>query len=100
MDNKKYNTKQKNELLEFFKENSDKCFLAKDIIKNSSISLGEATVYRTLSRFVEDGLLKKFISSEGSGAYYQYNENSRGCDSHFHLKFFKCITHFHIDASF
>ena len=100
MDNKKYNTKQKNELLDFFKENKDECFLAKDIIKNSSISLGEATVYRTLSRFVEEGLLKKFISPGGSGAYYQYNEKSHGCDSHFHLKCVKCGTLFHMDCSF
>ena len=98
MDNKKYNTKQKNELLEFFKENKDKCFLAKDIIKNSSISLGEATVYRTLSRFVEEGVLKKFISPGGGGAYYQYNEKSHGCDSHFHLKCVKCGTLFHMEV--
>ena len=100
MDNKKYNTKQKNELLEFFKENSDGCFLAKDIIKNSSITLGEATIYRTLARFVEEGLLKKFISPNGSGAYYQYNKHSHECNSHFHLKCVKCGTLYHMDCSF
>lgn len=100
MDNKKYNTRQKNELLEFFKENKNSCFLAKDIIKNSSVSLGEATIYRTLSRFVEEGVLKKFISPEGSGAYYQYNECTDHCDCHFHLKCVKCGTLIHMDCDF
>ena len=54
MDNKSYKTRQREILLEFFKSNSDKCFLAKDIIKNSSMVLGEATIYRTLAKFVEE----------------------------------------------
>ncbi len=100
MDNKIYRTKQRENLLEFFRDNKDKCFLAKDIIKNSSISLGEATIYRTLSKFTEDGILKKFISSEGGGAYYQYNECMDSCSSHFHLKCVKCGELFHMDCSF
>ena len=100
MDNKIYRTKQRENLLEFFRDNKAKCFLAKDIIKNSSISLGEATIYRTLSKFTEDGILKKFISQEGGGAYYQYNECMDSCSSHFHLKCVKCGELFHMDCSF
>mgnify|MGYP003294565905 CR=1 FL=1 len=100
MDNKSYKTKQRESLLEFFKENKENCFLAKDIIKNAKLSLGEATIYRTLSKFVEEGLLKKFISSDGSGSYYQYNEGRDECASHFHLKCTKCGTLFHMDCSF
>ena len=100
MDNKSYKTKQRESLLDFFKSNSEKCFLAKDIIKNSSIALGEATIYRTLARFVEEGVLKKFISPDGKGCYYQYNGCSHKCSSHFHLKCVKCGTLFHMDCSF
>lgn len=100
MDNKTYKTRQRSELLDFFRENSDKCFLAKDIIKNSSITLGEATIYRALSKFVDEGLLKKFISSDGSGSYYQYNRCEHDCSSHFHLKCVKCGTLFHMDCGF
>ena len=100
MDNKIYRTKQRENLLEFFRDNNDKCFLAKDIIKNSSISLGEATIYRTLSKFTEDGILKKFISQEGGGAYYQYNECMDSCSSHFHLKCVKCGTLIHLSCDF
>ncbi len=100
MDSKTYKTRQRDKLLNFFEENKDKCFLAKDIIKNTGISLGEATIYRTLSKFTEDGLIKKFISPEGGGAYYQYNGCSHGCRSHFHLKCVKCGTLFHMDCPF
>lgn len=100
MDNKTYKTKQRSELLDFFKQNKDKCFLAKDIIKSSCVTLGEATIYRALSRFVDEGILKKFISSDGSGAYYQYNESTNECNHHFHLKCVKCGTLIHMDCSF
>ncbi len=100
MDNKTYKTKQREDLLKFFKKNSDKCFLAKDIIKNSRLDLGEATIYRTLSKFVDEGVLKRFISPGGGGAYYQYNECADHCSSHFHLKCIKCGTLFHMDCSF
>ena len=100
MDNKSYKTKQRESLLEFFKENKESCFLAKDIIKNAGLSLGEATIYRALSRFVDEGLLKKFISEGGGGSYYQYNEGKNECASHFHLKCTKCGTLFHMDCTF
>ena len=100
MDNKSYKTKQRESLLEFFKANKEKCFLAKDIIKNTDVHLGEATIYRTLSKFVEEGLLKKFISEAGGGSYYQYNEGKSECASHFHLKCVKCGTLFHMDCGF
>lgn len=100
MDTKSYKTKQREDLLNFFKNNKDKCFLAKDIIKSSSINLGEATIYRTLSKFVDEGILKKFISPSGEGAYYQYNECAEHCHEHFHLKCVKCGTLFHMDCSF
>lgn len=100
MDSKIYKTKQREKLLGFFKENKDKCFLAKDIIKNSEITLGEATIYRALSSFAKRGVLKKFISPGGGGAYYQYNECEDKCSSHFHLKCVKCGTLFHMDCSF
>jgi len=100
MDTKNYKTKQREDLLNFFKSNKDKCYLAKDIIKNSSINLGEATIYRSLAKFVDDGILKKFISPSGEGAYYQYNECMDHCSSHFHLKCVKCGVLVHMDCDF
>ena len=100
MDSKSYKTRQRDKLLDFFKENPDKCFLAKDIIKNEKIDLGEATIYRSLSKFVSDGILKKFISPDGDGSYYQYNPKNSQCKKHFHLKCTECGKLFHMDCSF
>lgn len=100
MISKHYKTKQRNTLLDFFKENSNTCFTAKELIKNPAINLGEATVYRTLARFVAEGSLKKYISSPAEGAYYQYNDECEECKSHFHLKCTGCGTLFHMDCDF
>lgn len=94
----RYNTKQRSTLLNFFENNKDSCFTAKDIIKNPEIDLGEATVYRVLAKFVEDGTLKKYASQGSEGAYFQYNSSSPECNSHFHLKCTQCGTLFHMDC--
>ena len=41
MDNTSYKTKQREALLDFFKRNKDKCFLAKDIIKHSEDNVNQ-----------------------------------------------------------
>jgi Fur family ferric uptake transcriptional regulator len=89
-----YNTKQKDILLNLFKDNPDKCFSSREIIDNSSITLGEATVYRLLSQFVKNGKIKKFVAGK-SGPLYQYNHCS-GC-AHFHMKCMECGELYHID---
>ncbi|MBR2404693.1 MAG: transcriptional repressor [Clostridia bacterium] len=99
MTTKNYNTKQRSSLLQFFEQNKDSCFTAKELIKNDSITLGEATIYRSLAKFEKDGLLKKFISPGGDGAFYQYNAHSEACNSHFHLKCTACGELFHMDCS-
>ena len=100
MDSKSYKTRQRDALMDFFKENRDKCFLAKDIIKHSEVELGEATVYRCLNKFAEEGILKKFITPGSGGALYQYNDGCDKCKSHFHLKCVNCGVLVHMDCSF
>lgn len=99
MENKQsYKTKQRSSLLKFFEDNKDKCYTAKELIKNPEIDLGEATVYRVLSKFVSEGMLKKYMSPDSDGAFYQYNSDSPECSSHFHLKCTQCGTVFHMDC--
>ena len=99
MENKqKYNTKQRLSLLQFFENNPSKCFSAKEIMKNPEITLGEATIYRSLSKFVNEGKLKKYISPDGEGSFYQYNTRTPDCNGHFHLKCLSCGTLVHMDC--
>lgn len=98
MEIKAYNTKQRSSIMKIFEENPEKCFSAKELIKNPEISLGEATVYRTLSKFVEEGKIKKYISQDQDGATYQYNSASPQCNNHFHLKCVECGVLIHMDC--
>lgn len=98
MDRNNYNTKQRDEIVEFFNKHRGTCFTAKELIKNGEISVGEATIYRTLSRLTEQGVLKRFTDGE-TGACYQLNE-SEECASHFHLKCEKCRKIIHMDCGF
>lgn len=98
MDRNNYNTKQRDEIVEFFSKHRGKCFSAKEIIKSGEIKSGEATVYRTLSKLAESGVLKRFTDGS-AGACYQLAE-SANCDKHFHLKCEKCGKLIHIDCGF
>lgn len=99
MDNKSYNTRQRSSLLSFFENHKDSCFTAKELIQNKDINLGEATIYRSLAKFTDDGTLKKFISSDSDAAFYQYNPGSEECSLHFHLKCMQCGILIHMDCS-
>lgn len=97
MQRKEYETRQRDELLGFFRARPDKCFSAPEILRAPEITLGQATVYRLLARFAEDGELVKFVSP-GTGALYQYKKDD--CRSHFHLKCTSCGKLIHMDCTF
>ncbi len=97
MDKNNYNTKQRDEIVEFFNRHRGKCFTAKELIKSGEVSSGEATVYRTLSRLTQQGILKRFTDEDAS--CYQLNE-SEECAKHFHLKCEKCGKLIHMDCDF
>lgn len=98
MDRNNYNTKQRDEIVEFFSKHRGKCFSAKEIIRSGEIKSGEATVYRTLSKLADNGVLKRFTDG-ASGACYQLAD-SEDCDKHFHLKCEKCGKLIHVDCGF
>lgn len=97
MEHNGYNTKQRDEIVEFFNNHRKKCYTAKELIRSGEISSGEATVYRTLGRLAEQGLLKRF--TDGDAACYRLNE-SEECSGHFHLKCEKCGKLIHMDCEF
>lgn len=98
MDKSGYNTKQRDEILDFFNKHRGDCFTAKDIIRSGEVSVGEATVYRTLNRLAGQGLLKKFTDGE-AGACYRL-EASEECKTHFHLKCERCQKLIHMNCEF
>lgn len=97
MSDNTYKTKQRDEIVEFFNSHRGKCYSAKELIKSGEVSSGEATIYRTLSKLANQGVLKKF--TDGEAACYQLNE-SEECSRHFHLKCGKCGKLIHMDCDF
>lgn len=96
-----YATKQRALILEFLKENTAHV-TATDILNHlqkQGVKIGVATVYRTLEKFVSDGILRKMVVDERSGACYQYIAND-SCSAHFHLKCLSCGALIHLSCEF
>jgi len=95
-----YSTKPRALILAYLKENTAHV-TATDIVnhlKEQNIKIGVATVYRTLDKFVSDGILRKMVVDERSGACYQYI--SKECSAHFHLKCLGCGDLIHLSCDF
>lgn len=94
-----YNTRSRSALIEFFEQHPDDCLSAKDIIEHGGLDIGEATVYRLLTKLTSQGVLQKSLSRDGGGSLYQLAARE-DCDEHFHLKCLDCgcIIHMHCET--
>lgn len=94
-----YNTKQKKQLADFFKNNTSKQLSVNEIVmgicQNGS---GKSTVYRLISKMVEDGTLIRLRGDDGKSILYQYAGEETGCAEHFHLKCTECGKLIHLDC--
>ncbi|MBP3706713.1 MAG: transcriptional repressor [Clostridia bacterium] len=61
-------------------------------------SVGRTTVYRTLEKLESEGKARKYISSPGESACYQYISKAHQCSEHFHLKCESCGRLIHIEC--
>ncbi len=96
-----YNTKQKDEIIKAIAEFGGRHFTAADVVRcllDKGISVGQATVYRTIDRLSESGRLRKYIV-DGAASCYQAAENHGDCHEHFHLKCAKCGTLIHTECA-
>ncbi|MCQ2433182.1 MAG: transcriptional repressor [Clostridia bacterium] len=97
-----YHTRQRAAVLSCFVKHPDTHFTAEsllDHLKQDGVIVGKTTVYRTLDKLVETGMIRKFTVGTGDSACYQYTgENHSACSSHFHLKCLICGTLFHVDC--
>lgn len=96
----KYNTKQRERILEYLKENKDSNITADEIInyfKSTNDKIGKATVYRYLNNLVKENIVKKYMVENRNCSCYQYIEE-QNCDSHYHLKCEKCNKIIHLEC--
>lgn len=94
-----YRTKQRDEILRFFREHGEQCFSVKEVYRQ--VDAGEATVFRAITALTDAGLLRKFTAGGGRGecAYYQYDSCGARPD-HIHLRCEECGELIHMDCSF
>ena len=74
----KYNTKQREKILNFLKENQDENITADEILKyfkSINESIGKATVYRFLNDLVEQNIIRKYMVEGRNCSCYQYVED-------------------------
>lgn len=96
----KYNTKQREKILEYLKNRKDTNTTAEDILMHFSSTadpIGKATVYRYLNNLVDENIIKKYMLEERNCSFYQYIDGKH-CNEHYHLKCEKCDQIIHLEC--
>lgn len=96
----KYNTKQREKILLYLKENKDSNITADEIIKHFKLTqdnIGKATIYRYLNELVKQNIIKKYNLENRNCSCFQYVEQCN-CEEHYHLKCKGCNKIIHLDC--
>ena len=100
-----YITEQKKTLLGFLTQNSERSFTVEELTegiqkmkKGIGRAPGKSTVYRLMTRFVEEGTVKRFVRGHSRRFVYQIVSGEH-CNLHLHMKCMKCGKLFHLDES-
>ena len=94
-----YNTEQKKLLLEFLEENHDSSYTIEEIseeLKARGASVGKSTVYRLMTKLVEEKRVKRQLADGSRKAIYRITLDTH-CHNHLHLQCIKCGKVLHID---
>ena len=95
MKRQSYKTKQKDKILECIKT-FNKQFTIKELYLKLNKSIGLTTIYRLITKLVNDKVLTKYITSDNK-TYYEYLMKCNH-ENHFYLKCDKCSKLIHIDC--
>lgn len=97
-----YQTMQRRLLLEYLQSNCERAFtieeLAEGMKADPSLAAvpGKSTIYRIMSSFVKEGLIKRFVKNNSRQFVYQM-VCGKDCDRHLHLKCSICGKIFHME---
>ena len=93
----KYKTKHRDELIKYLRENSDKHLTIQEISQNLDGKIPQATIYRLINKFLEEGLVRKYSIDPTLSNCYQLVDDD--CHEHFHLVCEKCGKVIHLECS-
>ena len=92
-----YNTEQKKILLDFLTSNSGKSYTIEEITASLGGGIGKSTVYRLMTRLVEE---KKVRKSAGESRSFVYRVTAdEHCKHHLHLQCKDCGKILHLDEA-
>ena len=97
-----YRTRQQRELLQYLRATPGMHHTAAEIhehFNGGERPIGMATIYRQLERFVDEGIVRKYVLETGDGACYEYEQEADECLSHFHCKCEKCGRLIHLECA-
>lgn len=96
-----YQTKQKNRIFEYLKENEGRHIKVQDIyseLKKEGASIGMTTIYRYLDKLIEEGRIKKYLLDGNAAACYQFGKHEEESLHEYHLRCVKCGGLFHFQS--
>lgn len=94
-----YNTEQKKLLLDFLEKNHDSAYTIEEIaneLKSSGAGVGKSTVYRLMTRLVEEKRVKRQLADGSRKAIYRIVLDEH-CHNHLHLQCITCGKVLHLD---
>lgn len=92
-----YNTETKESIISFLSKNEEKAFSAEEICQAVLVGgHGKSTVFRILSRLVDDGTIKRITDSKTRRVTYQH-VSCIHCKEHLHLMCRGCGALIHLD---
>ena len=94
----KYNTKQKEIIIETLKKYKEKSISAKELENLLFLKVSKATMYRYLDDMSKENIINKYFNEVNNCYEYQYLDDS--CHHHLHLKCMVCGKIIHLNNSF
>lgn len=92
-----YNTEKRKEICRFLSENEGQAYSAEEICKTIlEDGKGKSTVYRILSKLVDEGVIRRITDVNSRRVTYQ-NSCTGHCASHLHLKCKGCGKLIHLN---
>lgn len=92
---KKYQTKQREQLMLFFEKHCDRQYTIEQLADRIA-GIGISSLYRNMNLLVEEGLVRRSRQDTGRKSLYQYIGNDH-CVNHLHMKCNKCGRIMHMD---
>lgn len=96
-----YQTKQRNDILEYLKANPAQHLTADtitDALKQNGVSVGKTTVYRYLDKLASEGKVRRYFVPNSKSACYEFIDPTLACNLHYHLKCTGCGALLHVEC--